>query len=216
MRAARVMLVAVIAAGCAGSGNDTTAPPKVYTSVTLTSSSATAYQFGGDAVVFTVTALDQNHQPMNTGAAVPVFTVTPGGIATVNGSQTLVVTSPVPTTLMITADLTLQSVTKTTNQLQVQTDIAPLTEAVTADAGSFSPVTVHIQSGGTVNWSGLSTSGTHNVHFATITPFAGGTSALSGVPGSSNTASVILSTAGSYDYQCDVHGPAMHGTIVVH
>jgi plastocyanin len=216
MRSALVMLVAVIVAGCPGSSGTDTGPPPIFTSVVLTSSSSTAYQFGGDAVVFTVTALDENHHPMNTGAALATFTVTPDGIATVNGTQTLVVTSPVPTLLTITADLTLQSVTHTSDQVQVQTDIAPLSADVIAGGTSFSPVTVHILAGGTVNWSGLSSSGTHNVHFATITPFSGGSSAVSGAPGSSNTATVILSTPGSYDYVCDVHGPAMHGTIVVH
>jgi plastocyanin len=153
---------------------------------------------------------------MNTGAALATFTVTPDGIATVNGTQTLVVTSAVPTLLTITADLTLQSVTHTSNQVQIQTDIAPLSADVVASGTSFSPVTVHILAGGTVNWSGLSSSGTHNVHFATITPFSGGSSAVSGAPGSSNTATVILAAPGSYDYVCDVHGPAMHGTVVVH
>jgi plastocyanin len=217
MRSARLLVLAAIIAGCGGgSGGGTTGPTPVFTSVQLVSSSMTAYQFGGTDAVFTVTAIDQNGHTMSSGGAVPVFNVSPGGIATVNGSNTLVVSSGTPTLLTVTADLTIASVTKSSGQVQIQTDLAPLSDNVIAGAASYSPVTVHIVSGGTVNWSGLSTAGTHNVHFATITPFAGGTQAISGLPGTVNTATVSLSTPGSYDYQCDIHGPAMHGTIVVH
>lgn len=212
MQFIRPLMIVGIAAGCGGGGGYNGMTTSVYTALTLGSSSVSAYQFSGTPTTMQLTARDQNNAAMSTGGAAPVWHVTPSGIATVNGAGRLVVTSATPTLLTISADLTIGGVMHNSNAVQVQTDLAPALEQVTTVGTSYSPATVDIKAGGTVSWSGLAAN--HNVDFSSATPFGG--NAKNGLPGSSNSATGTFLAAGSYPYQCDVHGPAMSGTVVVH
>ena len=79
---------------------------------------------------------------------------------------------------------------------------------VLATAGlTFNPVTTTIKAGQTVMW--LNNSMTdHNVTFDGGPAFS---QALAGGTQLSRT----FNTAGSFPYHCNIHGPSMHGTIVV-
>jgi plastocyanin len=89
---------------------------------------------------------------------------------------------------------------------------APLADTVTVGPGiSFSPNQVTIASGGTVlfTWAG----GPHGVKWLTA---PGGAT----LPGNSQNLStgtypVVLTTAGTYTYECTIHGSAMSGSIIV-
>lgn len=205
-------VVGMVAAGCGGGSSGSVMNPSVYTSVTISPSSTNAYEFSATTTKVNVFPADQNGHSMATTGGTAVWHILPSGIATIDGSGNITVTSATPTALTITVDFTLQGITETSPSIQVQTDLAPVVEQVTTAGTSFTPVTVHIKAGGTVNWSGLMPN--HNVHFSSATPFAG--AALNGAPGSSNSASGSFAAAGSFAYQCDTHGPAMSGTVVVH
>lgn len=71
----------------------------------------------------------------------------------------------------------------------------------------YSPSTISVPAGTTVNWTWKGSTG-HSVTFQT------GIVHDSGVR-SSGTDSQLFSTAGTYTYQCSVHGAAMQGTINV-
>ena len=214
MRISCVIVLALIVAGCGGGsgGGGTSAP--VFTSLTLTSNS-TAFEFG-PVDTLRLIAKDQNGLAMSTGTVLPIWTVTSAMKASVSPNKILVVTSGQGSgSVTVSADLTMQGITHSSNTVNVTLALAPAVQSVVAPAGinAFSPNSVHIVVGGTVNWSGLSAN--HNVDFATITPFSGGTSAISGATGSSNTATVTLNTPGTFSYQCDAH-PGMLGAVTVH
>jgi plastocyanin len=82
------------------------------------------------------------------------------------------------------------------------------TGAVNAtDSRTFTPTSVTISTGGTVKWSNTGQL-PHTVTFDSGPAFneqlpAGG------------TLSRTFTTAGTFNYHCSIHGPSMHGTIVV-
>lgn len=212
-----VTALAASAAACGGgSGGGSTTPTPVFTSVQLSSTSGSAYQFG-PTVTMSFTAIDQNGHTMSSGGAVPAYHST-SGVVSVNTLNVVVVSSGTPTTASLTADLTVGGVLHTSNAVGITTDLAPTNATVNVVGTTFDPVTTDIKAGGNVNWAGLSGGLNHNVDFGVsgATPFVGGSSAVSGAPGSAPTASGSFPSVGSFAYQCDVHGPAMHGTIVVH
>lgn len=75
-------------------------------------------------------------------------------------------------------------------------------------SNQFDPASLTVAVGATVTWDN-STGVTHNVTFSTA-----------GAPGkinnfSSGTRSLTFPTAGTYNYNCTIHGASMSGTIVV-
>jgi plastocyanin len=78
-----------------------------------------------------------------------------------------------------------------------------------AHNGSVNPAVDTVAAGGTVTWTWIE-AGSHSVQFADVT--------LPGSPVFANNGSVFsqaFPTAGTYPYDCGIHGPAMAGTIVV-
>jgi plastocyanin len=66
-----------------------------------------------------------------------------------------------------------------------------------------------VAAGGTVTWTWIE-AGAHSVQFADAS--------LAGSPAFTDNGSVfslVFPTAGTYPYDCGIHGPAMAGTIVV-
>lgn len=75
--------------------------------------------------------------------------------------------------------------------------------------GSMEPAVDTVAAGGTVTWTWIET-GAHSVQFADA--------GLPGSPAFTDNGSVFslaFPTAGTYPYDCGIHGPAMAGTIVV-
>jgi plastocyanin len=78
-----------------------------------------------------------------------------------------------------------------------------------AHNGSVNPAVDTVAAGGTVTWTWIE-AGSHSVQFADVI--------LPGSPVFANNGSVfslVFPTAGTYPYDCGIHGPAMAGTIVV-
>ena len=78
-----------------------------------------------------------------------------------------------------------------------------------AHNGSVNPAVDTVAAGGTVTWTWIE-AGSHSVQFADVT--------LPGSPVFANNGSVFsqaFPTAGTYPYECGIHGPSMTGTIVV-
>ena len=84
----------------------------------------------------------------------------------------------------------------------------PTPGTVTLGASSFSPSTVTIQTGGTVTW--RNTSGV--VHNVTFNPATGAPSNIGDHSSGDNTRT--FGTAGTFGYQCTLHG-GMTGSVVV-
>lgn len=83
----------------------------------------------------------------------------------------------------------------------------PMTAEVTVNDNFFEPSSVTIAAGGTVNWTWVpAVSNSHNVTFSTGTNSA---------TQASGTFSRSFPTAGTYNYNCTIHGVAMSGTVVV-
>jgi len=221
MRACFVILSAVALTACGGSGGSSMTPG-VFTTLDLVASSPDAYQYG-PATTLTLTPIDQNGHAMSLGGAVPTWTISDPSKVDVNG-LTVVVKAGAVGAVTISATLTLNSITKTSPDVGETVDIAPSTGDVVAmstgngygTSNTFGPTSIDLKSGGSVTWSGLTSGGGHNVHFDALTPFAGGTSAISGAIGSSDVANATITAApGSYSFHCDHHA-GMTGTVVVH
>jgi plastocyanin len=71
----------------------------------------------------------------------------------------------------------------------------------------YSPNNITVVAGTTVMWTWKGSTG-HSVTFQTGSAFDSGIK-------SSGTATLLLAAAGTYTYQCSVHGAAMAGTITV-
>jgi plastocyanin len=86
-------------------------------------------------------------------------------------------------------------------------DTPPPTQAnVSVENNSFVPPSSTIAAGGQVTWTWAAGAVTHNVTFA---------SGTNSVDQSSGTFSRTFPTAGSFPYQCTIHGASMSGTVVV-
>jgi plastocyanin len=88
----------------------------------------------------------------------------------------------------------------------------PITD-ISVQNNSFTPVTDTISVGGAVRWTwNCATCNPHNVS-STGGPASFSSGSPTSVSGTTYTFTFL--TAGTYTYQCDIHGPAMHGTVVV-
>jgi plastocyanin len=82
----------------------------------------------------------------------------------------------------------------------------PAANEVTVSDNVFTPATRTVPAGTTVTWRWAGGSSMHNV------TFAAGTSSPNQTSG---TFQRLFSTAGSFPYQCTIHGAGMSGTITV-
>lgn len=85
---------------------------------------------------------------------------------------------------------------------------AAATASVSVQDNKYVPSTITITTGDTVEWTWAGS----NIHTVTST---GAESFDSGAPQSSGTFSHLFSAAGTFTYQCSVHGAAMSGTVIV-
>jgi len=91
---------------------------------------------------------------------------------------------------------------------------APLTGAVTVGPGIvYSPTSVTIASGGTVTWTWANGSVSHGVEW--LTKPAAATMPTNSAIMTSGQYQWMFTTAGTYTYDCLVHGAAMSGSITV-
>ena len=223
MRRFVLILSATSIAACGGSGGGSTAP-QVFTTLDLSTNSANDYQYG-PVTTLGPTALDATGHSMPIGNVTPSWTISDPSKVVMSGDN--VVVRPGATGLvMINATLTLNGITKSSPPVSETVDIAPSTGSFVgmtspgsygSSTSSYSPTSIAIKAGGTVTWSGLQSGIGHNVHFSAVTPFASGTSAMSGTPGSVDQVMLTLNLApGTYTFHCDNHPTQMTGTIVVH
>jgi plastocyanin len=75
------------------------------------------------------------------------------------------------------------------------------------DSRIFTPVSVTISTGGTVKWSNTGQL-PHTVTFDSGPAFDQQLPA-------GQTVSRTFTTAGTFNYHCSIHGPSMHGTVIV-
>jgi len=90
---------------------------------------------------------------------------------------------------------------------------AQTTVDVTASGGTFTPTDVTIDVGDTVRWT--NTSGNHNVNGTTVT-FPTNPESFGNALDTGWVYTYVFTTAGTYDYQCDLHEAfGMTGTVTV-
>jgi plastocyanin len=75
------------------------------------------------------------------------------------------------------------------------------------DSRTFSPGTVTVSAGGTVTW-------TNSGQLSHTVTFDSGPAFDQQLP-TSGKVSRTFTTAGTFTYHCNIHGPTMHGSIVV-
>jgi plastocyanin len=171
-------------------------------STNVTSMNLTAGQTG----TIEVTAFDTDNQVIS-NPGTPTFTSAVATIAEVSGAGDVLGLSAGST--QITVRLTMGSVSKTATVAVAVTGALPNDVSVVASSGdyTFTPATVAVSQGGTVNWS----FGTleHTVTFA----------AVSGAPtninsGYGGTISRTFQTRGDFSYVCTLHA-GMQGKVIV-
>lgn len=84
---------------------------------------------------------------------------------------------------------------------------------VVASGGSFTPSSLNINPGDTVQWNNIS--GFHNVNGTQITYPSNPESFGNGPASTPWTYTYVFNTVGTYGYNCDVHGTGMSGIINV-
>ena len=179
----------------------TAAPPAaVLTSVTIAGGTSVA---AGSTLALSASPRDQNG---NLIAATVTWTSSAPGFATVN-STTGVVTGVAAGSTNISATAVSGGVTKQGVLAISVTGGFPLLAAVDATLGdAFSPGTVDIGVGGSVDWTFATT---HNVSFS-------GVGAPASIPNTSGgTVRRTFNSAGTFDYSCTLHA-GMIGTVIVH
>ncbi len=177
-------------------------PPLVLTSVTITGGTTVGT---GSTLQLTANPKDQNGTAI---AAAVTWSSNAAGTASVSPGTGLV-TGVAAGTATITASATAGGVTKTANSLITVTAAFPNNVAVTATtSNTFTPTPVDITLHGSVDF--IFQSVTHNVTFS---PTVGVPADL---PNNQNaTVTVVFNTAGTFNYQCTIHG-GMTGTVIVH
>jgi plastocyanin len=201
--------------GCGGGGSDddggTTGPPppppgNTQTLGSITTNVQTLSLGAGSSQTITVQALDANGAPL-ANAGSPVFSSVSSAIAEVDNTGAVLALSQGNTTINVS--LTHGSVTRTAAVAVNVTGVLANQADVVASSGDyiFTPKTVAIQAGGTVNWTfgGLS-------HTVTFVAAAGAPASISETY--STSVSRTFPTAGNFTYNCTIHA-GMTGKIVV-
>jgi plastocyanin len=196
---------AVACGGSGGEGNHVTEPnPSVLTTVQVTPNVATIFTVApGNSLGLTVIGKDQYGVTMNNVGAASFSSGDPS-VATVSSDG--VITAVGVGSVQILASLTAGGVTKSAST-NIVVQAATGNAAVSAPVLDFLPDVVDVSAGGVVTW----TVGDihHTVHFNTA-------GAPDNIPEMLNqSVSRVFPTAGSYDYQCEIH-PSMRGTVRVH
>ncbi len=156
--------------------------------------------------VLTVQALDALGNVVS-GAPAATFASSNDAAATVDGGGT--VTAVDVGTATVTATMVTVDGTRTaTSTITVATQSFPAAATVTIGNNFFNPTSVDITVGGTVTWNNTAQT-SHDVTFATLT--------TNNIPAhTSGSNARTFNSAGTYQYQCSIHGGAMTGTVIVH
>jgi plastocyanin len=156
--------------------------------------------------VLTVRAFDALNNEIP-GGVTPTFVSSNTAVATVNGAGTVTALANGTTTITATA-VTVDGTRTANSEITVAVQSFPNQASVTIGASSFNPDIVDITAGGSVTWTNNSSGTLHNVTFATLTA-----NNIAEHTTGSNTRS--FNSAGSFAYQCTLHG-GMTGTVIVH
>jgi plastocyanin len=89
--------------------------------------------------------------------------------------------------------------------------IAQNSHTINTAGSTFSPSSLTVNVGDTVNWN--NTGGSHNVNATQVT-FPNNPEGFGNSVGAGWTFQWIFTMAGTYDYQCDPHAPGMSGVII--
>ena len=156
--------------------------------------------------LLTVQALDANSTVVG-GAPAATFASSNDAAATVNGSG-MVTAVAIGTTTVTATMVTVDGTRTATSTITVATQSFPSAAAVTIGNNFFNPASVDITVGGTVTWNNTSQT-SHDVTFATLT--------ANNIPAhTSGTNARTFNSAGTFQYQCSIHGAIMSGTVIVH
>jgi plastocyanin len=174
-------------------------------SITVTPASATIPPSQTQAL--SVRAFDGLNAEI-TGAPVPTFGSSNEAFATVNAAglvTAVALGSATITATMVTVDGTRTATSVITVSNQNFPSFADVTLTV---SNTFTPQVVNISVGGSVTWTNNSSLTLHNVTFATL--------ATNNIPShTSGSNTRTFNTAGTFDYECTLHG-GMTGTVIVH
>lgn len=196
---------AVLVACSGGDDGDPMGPAGDQVLGSITTNITTANLIAGGVTEITVTARDEENQPIaNPGT--PTFTSSAPNVANVDGAGTLV--GFAAGTAEITASLTRGGVTKTATITATVTGTLPSQATVVAsESNTFTPPAFAIQAGGSVTWSFGAV--THTV------TFTGGSGAPANIgSGFQEQVARNFATAGSFSYVCTIH-PGMAGRVIV-
>ncbi len=202
--------------GLIGSPATFTATAKAGHPTNLAPVAGTSSGTPGTVLTLTVKATDAYGNP-TTGDTVAWTAVAGGG--SVNPDTSITVASGTATTQhTLGPAVGLDSVRATafgdTVRFGLTIASAPLADTVTVGPGIvFAPLVITIASGGSAVFKWAPGSGSHGVNW-TGAP-GGATLPTNSATQTSGTYSVLLSTPGTYTYDCTVHGAAMHGSVVV-
>jgi uncharacterized protein YjdB len=173
----------------------------VLTSVVISGPSTVS---AGSTITLSASPRDQNGGAI--AARVRWTSATPAR-ATID-VNTGVLTGVSAGTSNITASATANGVTETSQLTVTVTAAYPALAAVSATTAiTFSPASVDISAGGTVDWTFETF---HNVTFLGLAPTGGSIGNTS-----TGVVSRTFTTAGTYNYTCTIH-PGMNGTVIVH
>ncbi len=121
---------------------------------------------------------------------------------------------PTPTTAATSAAATSANTAVASTATRAATTLAPTTAAaakrVAVQDNAFSPAALTVASGTTVTWNFAGAAAPHSV----VGKFDG-QDVKSPTNTGSGTFQFTFSKAGTFDYQCGVHGPSMSGKVTV-
>ena len=211
-----VVGVVLLGVACGGGGAGTGPAPGPATQIAIN---------GGDGqtgavnsalpVSYSVIARDANNRPVS-GVAVTWAVASGGGSVGPTPSTTIAsgVASATrtlgPTAVTQTATATAPGLTGSPLTFTATATTAPMAASVTVGNNFFNPNAVTIAVGGTVTWTWSAGAVTHNVTFA---PTAGAPANIGNT--SSGSAARQFNSAGTFNYECTIHGAPMNGTVTV-